>query len=295
MKDFKKYIAIVFLIISSLLIFSACETEEESLRERTRTVVLEQEAALYEEPDGRSAQVGSVKASQKVEYISIKKVDGIKWYETDQGWFSVFVPTDHKGHVISSGFAKSGAELLCGPAASAAVTGTVEAGAYLEVFQVRDLWSQTAKGWILTENLYIPGHMGDNAGWCLTLHDGVGCYSEPNTDSMKVKDYRSLYRLRLYEILIVDQIRWGYTDGGWIDLSEAYVEGETGEGACHVKVIDTTALNVRVGPGTGYDIIKSLPVGSYTDVLFQVYTENNYWGFNGSGWIYMGLVKAEEG
>ena len=107
-------------------------------------------------------------------------------------------------------------------------------------------------------------------------------------------DYRALYRLKLYEILDVNDARWGYTDSGWINLADAYVEGETGDGACYVKVIDTTPLNVRVGPGTGYDVIRTLDVRSYTDVLFQVNTGKDYWGFIGDGWIYMGLVKVED-
>ena len=290
----KRYAAFIFCVFLLCCGLAACDFEEEEVTERIRTVVLEDDAILYEDPDGRSAQKGTVKASRKVEYISTQKVDGIKWYETDRGWFSVFVPTDHKGHLISSGFAKDRTELYSGAAASAAVVGTVEAGAYLEVYQVRDLWAQTAQGWVLSEMLYIPGHTGEHAGWCLTLKDAVGCYSQPSADSTKVTDYRALYRLKLYEILDINNARWGYTDSGWINLADVYVEGETGDGACYVKVIDTTPLNVRVGPGTGYDVIRTLDVRSYTDVLFQVNTGKDYWGFIGDGWIYMGLVKVED-
>lgn len=294
MISFKRFIFFVLCIISMLIVFSGCEVQEEVKRERTKTVALDRDAILYEKPDGRSAQVGTAKASRKVEYIATQKVDGIKWYKTNKGWFSVYVPTDHKGHVISSGFAKENIEFYSGAAESAAVVGFADAGSYLEVFQVWDLWSQTARGWVLSEKLYIPGHLGDFAGWCLTLQDDVGCYSEPKADSTKVTDYRTLYRLKIYEIIEVAGERWGYTDSGWIALKNVYVEGETGEGACHVKVIDTTPLNVRVGPGTGYDVVRTLEIGSYTDVLFQVYTGKDYWGFMGDGWIYMGLVKPEE-
>ena len=128
----------------------------------------------------------------------------------------------------------------------------------------------------------------------LTLTDGVSCYSEPKFDSTKVIDYRSLYRVKLYEILELSGSRWACTDSGWIELSNVYVEGEKGEGACYVQVVDTTPLNVRVGPGTGYDIIRTQDMKSYTNVLFQVSTSNNYWGFIGDGWVYMGLVEVVE-
>ena len=293
MKKFRSFLAVLLCVVSLASVLWGCDIGE-SAEEREKIVNLEQDAILYENPDGRSEQVGTLKASRKVTYTSIQKVDGIKWYETDRGWFSVFTPSDHKGHVISSGFAKAGLELLSGAAASAAVVGTVDAGTYLEIYQVRDLWSQTAQGWVLTENIYVPGRLGAQEGWCLTLHEKVGCYSEPRTDSVKTTDYRSLFRVRLYEIIEIGQSRWGYTDSGWIDLANVYVEGETGEGACYVQVVDTTPLNVRIGPGTGYDVLRTLSIRSYTDVLFQVNTGTDNWGFIGDGWIYMGLVKVQE-
>lgn len=294
MKNFKRVLAVLLCAVSFVLLLSGCDTWADA-EEREKTVNLEQDAILYENPDGRSAQAGTLKASRSVTYKSTKKVDGIKWYETDRGWFSIFVPSDHKGHMISSGFAKADLGLLSGAAASAAVVGTVDVGAYLEVYQVRDLWSQTANGWVLSEDIYVPGRLGVHEGWCLTLQDKVGCYTEPHFDSVKTTDYRKLYRVRLYEIIEIGQTRWGYTDSGWIDLANVYVEGETGEGACYVQVVDTTPLNVRIGPGTGYDVLRTLSIRSYTDVLFQVNTGTDNWGFIGDGWIYMGLVKIQEG
>jgi len=294
MKNLKRCLSLFLLAVSLVSVLCGCDSGEDA-EEREKTVHLEQDAILYENPDGRSEQKGTLKGSRKVTYISTQKVDGIKWYETDRGWFSVFVPSDHKGHVISSGFAKTEMELYSGAAESAAVVGTVDVGTYLEVYQVRDLWSQTAQGWVLSEDIYVPGRLGVHEGWCLTLQDKVGCYTEPRMDSVKTTDYRSLYRVRLYEIIEIGQTRWGYTDSGWINLANVYVEGETGEGACHVQVVDTTPLNVRIGPGTGYDVLRTLSIRSYTDVLFQVNTGTDNWGFIGDGWVYMGLVKIQEG
>ena len=294
MKMLKKVVTMVLAVTFLLALFSGCENIAQNRRERTKTIVLEQDTNLYEKADGRSEQKGTLQASSEVEYSSTKKVDGVKWYETDQGWFSVFEQNDNDGHIVSNGYTKGNVELYSGAAASAAVVGTLDVGTCVDVYQVRDLWSLTDDGWVLSENLYVPGRMGENAGWCLTLKDGVRCFTEPNADSMCVKNYRTLYRMKLYEIIEINGTRWGYTDSGWIDLIDAYVEGETGEGACYVQVVDSTALNVRIGPGTGYTVLHTLPIKSYTDVLFQVYTDNNYWGFVGDGWIYMGLVKVVE-
>ena len=61
-----------------------------------------------------------------------------------------------------------------------------------------------------------------------------------------------------------------------LDTFRVGVDEVLGEGACHVQVVDSTALNVRIGPGTGYTVLHTLPIKSYTDVLFQVYTGLSY-------------------
>lgn len=276
---------------------SFMDSDEE---EEPEILTLERDVVLYEEPDGTSEKMGSIKAGKEVEYISTKRIDGVRWYETELGWFALFEMGEEeeseelKGHVILTGFAAVDLDLLSSSGSSASVIGALDAGTYVEIYQIRDLWAQTEMGWVVLENVYIPGHIGNNSGWCLTLKNYLGCYSNPSFSSTKLTEYSSMQRVKVYESIDIDGVLWGYTDSGWLCLDDTYVEGTTGEGACRVKVVDRTALNVRVGPGTGYDVIRTLDVGSYTDVLTQVYNGTNYWGFVGDGWIYMGLVEVQE-
>lgn len=266
------------------------------------TVLVKQAVDLYKKADFDSEIVGSIRAGKRVEYTSTKKVDGNKWYKTKNGWFTlsesdnveeVTAPAV-KGHVILTGFATTELELFDSASDSAGVIGTMDAGSIVEIYQTRDLWAQTVKGWVLFEKVYIPGHTGKNAGWCYTQQDYLGCFSDPSFDSTRLSYVDAYVRVKLYEIIDISGVSWGYTESGWICLDSVYVEGTVGDGACHVKVIDKTPLNVRVGPSTKYDVVRALDVGSYVDVMAQVYNGQYYWGFVGDGWIYMDLVEVQE-
>lgn len=199
-----------------------------------------------------------------------------------------------KGHVIVSGFAMEDLELLDAASANGNVIGTLGAGSVVEIYQTRDLWGQTEDGWVLFEKVYLPGHMGKNAGWCYTLESYMACYSEPSFSSTRMLDIKSQQRIKLYEVISISGVQWGYTENGWLCLDDVYIEGTKGAGACVVKVIDKTPLNVRVGPSTKYDVIRALDVGSTVEVLDQVHNGTDYWGFVGDGWIYMGLVEVQQ-
>lgn len=263
------------------------------------TMVLQQDIVLYEEPDGTSERLGRVRAGKEVEYISAKRVEGVWWYETQDGWFALFEFDESdskgpaKGHVILSGFATEELDLLSSSGSSASIIGVLDVGAYVEIYQIRDLWAQTDVGWVEMEKVYVPGRTGVNSGWCLTLKNYLGCYSAPSFESTRLTEYKSMQRLKIYEIIVIGDVSWGYTDSGWICLDDAYVEGTVGEGACTVKVTDKTALNVRVGPGTSYDVIRTLDIRSIVEVLYQVNNGSGDWGFIGDGWIYMDLTEVQ--
>lgn len=293
MMSFKKWIAVMVFILSVSMCFAACDSKKKQVQRRKPTIALASDAILYEDPDGKSNKVGSIAASDAVEYISKQEVEGVTWYETTDGWFSFFAPDDQKNIVVSSGFAKTNITLLSGASASAAEVGNIEIGSLVEIYQVRDLWGRTAQGWVTMEQIYIPGRAGTNPGWCLTLA-AVECYSEPAYDSSVVTQYRAYYRLKFYETLEIDSVPWGYTDSGWVDLSNVYIEGTVGQGACRGTVIDTNAINVRSGPGTGYELVRSIPIRSSVEVLFQVTVNSTVFGFVGDGWVYMDYLKIEE-
>ncbi len=294
-----------FALFLSLCLFGAvlCGCEGiSSIMDRNNgpdTMILPQDIVLYQEPDGTSEHLGRVRAGKEIEFVSSKRINGVWWYETQDGWFALFEPDNSgsngsaNGHVILSGFATGEIDLLSSAGASASVIGFLDVGTYVEIYQIRDLWAQTDRGWVEMAKVYVPGRTGVNPGWCLTLKNYLGCYNAPSFDSTKMTEYKAMQRLKIYETIVIGDVSWGYTDSGWICLDDTYVEGTVGTGACTVKVTDKTPLNVRVGPGTSYDVIRTLNIRSVVEVLYQVNNGSDDWGFIGDGWIYMDLTEVQ--
>ena len=70
---------------------------------------------------------------------------------------------------------------------------------------------------------------------------------------------------------------WARTDKGWVSLSYVYVDGEVGANAAY-GTVTATQLNVRSGPGTNYEKVKSVNLNDRIQVLQQSKVGGTNWG-----------------
>ncbi len=84
---------------------------------------------------------------------------------------------------------------------------------------------------------------------------------------------------------------WGRTDKGWISLSYVYMDGDTGSKTAS-GTVTATQLNVRSGPGTTYEVVKSLSQGANVQVLEQVTIGTTTWGYVSGGWASMEYINT---
>ena len=82
----------------------------------------------------------------------------------------------------------------------------------------------------------------------------------------------------------------GRTDKGWVSLSYVYVDGEVGSNVAYGTVTGNQ-VNVRSGPGTNYDISKTLYKNDHVQILEQVKIGDTTWGYVGGGWVSMSFVR----
>ena len=85
---------------------------------------------------------------------------------------------------------------------------------------------------------------------------------------------------------------WGRTDKGWISLSYVYMDGDVGTNAAY-GTVTATQLNVRSGPGTNYERIKSLSQNERVQVLQQIKVGNTTWGYASGGWVSMEFIQLD--
>ena len=106
-------------------------------------------------------------------------------------------------------------------------------------------------------------------------------------------------RVEIHHEMTVNGMAWGYTGKGWIDMSYVRMDdvppgrdnSTNSDGVQIVSngnhsvlgygVVDLSALNVRVGPGTDYTKIKEIPMGT----RYAYYETADEWVRIGDGWV----------
>ena len=71
------------------------------------------------------------------------------------------------------------------------------------------------------------------------------------------------------------------------------MDGDSGSNGCTGVVNASSGLNVRSGPGSNYDKIKTLAKGEKVTVKERVKIDGTYWGYASGGWICMDYVDVD--
>ena len=154
-------------------------------------------------------------------------------------------------------------------------------------------WGRIDQGWVYIGHLYFPGDTGEKAGYAVVREKKVTVYDAVRDGKNSVKTLSTGTRVKILEQLTVDGQKWGYAEEGWVPMEFLYLEGDAGKRPCEGIVIDSTPLNVRMGPSTKFSIITSLPYGTPVEVIERIKCNGNDWGFIGTGWIYMKNVDIQ--
>lgn len=85
---------------------------------------------------------------------------------------------------------------------------------------------------------------------------------------------------------------WGRTDKGWVSLSYVYVDGDVGTNSVY-GTVTATQLNVRSGPGTTYDKVKSLNQNDRVQIMQQIKVGGTNWGYTSGGWVSMDYISVD--
>lgn len=163
--------------------------------------------------------------------------------------------------------------------------GTYTAGDKVVVKETSNGWGKTDKGWISMQYAYKTGATGSNTAKGIVTVDGLNIRTGPGKDYDSAGSYSTGDRVH-----ILEQINgWGCTNKGWISMNYLYVDGTEGEGAGSGTVTGND-VNIRSGPGTGYESVGSLDAGDEIEILAQFEVDGTYWGCIKKGWVCMDYV-----
>ncbi len=95
------------------------------------------------------------------------------------------------------------------------------------------------------------------------------------------------------QVIILDQkivgsAAWGRTEAGWVSMN--YIS--LGAQPSIIGTVTAKSLNVRSGPGTGYDKVDTVNKGDQVIIYDQTTVDGKTWGRIDSGWISMQYVSV---
>ena len=190
------------------------------------------------------------------------------------------------------------------------VQGAYNKGDVVTILETKNGWGRTNKGWISMDyvtttggttsgnnsntnsNNTSSGNVSGNGSTTVQLR-GVVKVNELNirsgssTDSDRVGMYNYGDRVEILE----KSGSWGRTKKGWIHLDYIYQDGTTGKNTINNATITGSGLNIRQGPGTGYDVVGSYNKGDKVTILEQFTYGGTTWGCTNKGWISMQYVN----
>ena len=119
--------------------------------------------------------------------------------------------------------------------------------------------------------------------------------SGPGTGYARIKTLSPGTVVSLYEYRTVDGVRWGRIQASqWVCMTYVQLSSQSGaesEQTGTGKVISTTVLNIRSGPGTNYSRVGQLTPGTKIEITEQTKTNGVSWGKTAQGWVCMTYVK----
>ena len=171
--------------------------------------------------------------------------------------------------------------------------GILTYGNRVEILEKSGDWGRTSKGWISLNYVYQDGTTGSKSAKGVVTVDGLRIRSGPGTNYESIGSYNNGDRVKVLEQFTFGETTWGCTDKGWISMSYVYVDG-TDIGKTVEGTVTTDDLNIRSGPGTGYESVGKLNTDEVIQVLYQLKVGDTTWGCTSKGWVSLAYVDLDD-
>lgn len=281
-------------------------TTDEPADTTFKGVVSASELNIRKEPNADSERVGYY---HRGDVITIEEVKN-GWGRTNKGWVSMeHVKTDgnytspegnYKPETNNNNTNTTNANIKAVVTASElnirkeANISADRSGAYvygdrITILETANGWGRTDKGWVNLSYVYRDGDTGEKTAKGIVSGTQLNVRSGPGTNYDKVDSLTYGKRVNILEQITIDGTTWGCIEQGWISMAYVYVDGTEGEGA-GTGVVIGNQVNIRSGPGTGYQSVGSVNTDDTVKIYAQFEIGDMVWGCTDKGWIAMQYV-----
>ena len=188
----------------------------------------------------------------------------------------------------------------------AASVGSYKKGDVVTILETKNGWGRTNQGWISMQYVQTEGtgtetnkNDKDDNKTDVTTGTGTAANIKGVVTASELNIRKDIEGDRVGAYVYGDRITivetkngWGRTDKGWVSLKYVYQDGATGENTAK-GIVSGTQLNVRSGPGTNYDRVKSLNYGDRVNILEQIKIGETTWACTKDGWISMDYIYVD--
>ena len=277
--------------------------EENNNTTNIKGVVTAGDLIIRKEASTGSDRVGSYSKGDVITILETKN----GWGRTDKGWVSMtYVNTsgddnndnDTDNTTTTTGTGTKGiviaSELNIRDEAGTAGdrVGIYTYGDRVTILETKNGWGRTDKGWVSMDYIYKDGTTGTNTAKGIVTGNQVNIRSGPGIGYDRVASVSYGDRVNILEQIKYGNTTWACTKNGWISMDYIYVDGTTGEGS-GTGTVTGDQVNIRTGPGTGYDSVGSKNEGDTVEILAQFKIGDMTWGCTSKGWISMTYVDMD--
>ena len=296
-------------------------------------IVIADQLTVRSGPSEDKNPIGTLDKGTQVEILRTEEVNKTQWALIREGWIPMeFVQmaneaaapngTTPEGETkpqeetkpeetpaaqsIKGVISGDGLNIRSEPSTDGDIQGSYSKGEVVTILETKNGWGRTSKGWISMQYVTTEGTnnnttnnntdknqennttgTADGTAYSVTV-DGLNIRSTNSTNG----DIKGNYNAGDRVIITETKDGWGKTDKGWISMTYAYKAGNKGSNPCNGVVIGDQ-LNVRSGPGTGYNGVGSLNYGARVNVLQRITVGGTTWGCTDKGWICMDYVYID--
>lgn len=198
---------------------------------------------------------------------------------------------------------------------SGKIVGSYTKGDVVTILETKDGWGRTSLGWVkmdyvsttstttgtttntttgttnnttTTTTTTVTGNGSTTVvakGIVIASQLNVRATASTEGDKLGTLSYGD--RVEIYET----SGNWGRTSDGWIYMDYIYKDGTTGTNTA-TGTVTANQLNIRSGPGTGYESVGSYTAGTTVTILEQFTYNGVKWGCTSKGWISMQYVDT---
>ncbi len=280
-------------------------------------------------PGTANPQVGTLFRGQKVSILEERVVNDANWGRISSGWIALmYIQKDPSAEDLENAatgvvISNMNLNIRSAPGAHNALMGSLATGTVITIYEQTMLngiaWGRIDQGWVCMTYVQLVEDVEPDEPTDPEEPENPDTPEKPeqepvlftgtviNTNSLRVRSGAGTHyaqvgtltygtTVRILEMTMVNSMKWGRTEKGWICLDYIKLVPTAGVLSTPLTgkvVVGNTPLKIRAGAGVQHKLLGQLTNGAKVTVYEIVMVGNVAWGRIAEGWVCLDYVNLE--